>query len=124
MAQFPLLNLLSGAKRIFVGLQGKKSNGDFTDVTVTDGGAINVALTGSKVEEQKTESDATSNVITFSEPIQSIEIYHDEATPQTFVVNGLSLKIASGGWRSPVGGTPSTQVTIPAGVSCIVSRLV
>ena len=83
-----------------------------------------VKLTGSKVEEQKTESDATSNVITFSEPIQSIEIYHDEATPQTFVVNGLSLKIASGGWRSPVGGTPSAQVTIPAGVSCIVSRLV
>jgi hypothetical protein len=43
--------------------------------------------------------------------------------PLPFLVNGIELKIARGGWRSPVGGEPSQVVIIPAGVSCIVGRL-
>ena len=82
-------------------------------------------LSMNKVTEQLDQTDAdTLNILTFEEPIESIEIWHDEATPQDFTVNGLTLKIASGGWRSPVGGTPSAEVEIPAGITCIVSRLV
>ena len=61
--------------------------------------------------------------IRFSKPIKSIEIYHDEVEPQTFTVNGIEMKVARGGWRSPVGGTPSDSVTIPSGIDCIVGRL-
>lgn len=81
-------------------------------------------LKGSRVEEVLTESDAVSGVLTFAANISSIEIYHNEDTPQEFIVNGITLVIGPGGWRSPVGGTPSNTVTIPAGVNCVVARLV
>jgi len=87
-------------------------------------GALKVQLTGSTVEEVLTQDDAVSNVLTFTAPIFSIEIWHEEEDPQEFGVNGLTLVVAPGGWRSPVGGTPSDEVTIPAGVNCIISRLV
>ena len=84
-----------------------------------------IKLTGSRVEEVLTQDNASlDNVLTFEEPIQSIEIWHDEDDPKEFIVNGITLVIASGGWRSPVGGTPSDEVTIPAGITCIVKRLV
>ena len=81
-------------------------------------------LTGNIVAEQLDETDAVSEVLTFSANIESIEIYHEEATLQDFIVNGLTLTLASGGWRSPIAGTPSSEVTIPAGISCIITRLV
>ena len=65
----------------------------------------------------------TESVITFSDPVQAIEIYHDELTPQVFVINGIELPIASGGWRSPVGGTPSPTVVVPGGVDFVATRL-
>ena len=101
------------------------------DVTTTVGevlaaleGALTTKLSGNTVAEQQTQADAESNVLTFSEDITSIEIWHDEDAPQEFTVNGLTLMIAPGGWRSPIGGTPGDTVTIPANVDCIVSRLV
>ncbi len=83
-----------------------------------------VQLSGSILAEQKTQTDAVDNVLTFSANISSVEIWHNEATPQAFTVNGLSLSIAPGGWRSPIAGTPSTEITIPTGVTCSVARLV
>ena len=84
-----------------------------------------VGITGSSAaEDSQTEADATSDVLTFAAPVAAIEIYHSEATAQDFVVNGLTLTIAAGGWRSPVGGTPSAEVTLPSGVTgVIVTRL-
>jgi len=90
---------------------------------VTDKNA-GVELTGSKVEEQKTETDAVANVLTFSANISAIEIYHEDVTRQQFTVNGITLNVPPKvGYRTPVGGTPAATVTIPAGVSCIVGRL-
>ena len=81
--------------------------------------------TNSKVAEQLDETDADANdVLTFEEDIEAIEIYHEEDTLQTFVVNGMDLKLASGGWRSPIGGTPSNEVTIPSDITCTVARLI
>jgi len=79
---------------------------------------------GDVVDEQRTESDAVSDVITFSDDIFSIEIYHEEATWQDFIVNGISLKVPRGGYRTLVGGTAGKLVTIPPGISCLVSRLI
>lgn len=83
-----------------------------------------VQVSGRSVAETLTEADAVAGVLTFSAPITAIEVWHDAAQPQEFVVNGLALMIAPGGWRSPVAGTPAATVAIPAGVNVIVSRLV
>ena len=82
-----------------------------------------VSLSGSILAEQKTQADAVSNVITFIGDINAIEIYHEEATWQTFTVNGIALTIPAGGYRTPIAGTVTKTVTIPAGVNCIVGRL-
>ena len=83
-----------------------------------------IQLSGSILQEQKTQTDAVSNVITFTGDINAIEIYHAEATWQTFTVNGISITVPAGGYRTPVGGTVAKTVTIPSGVNCIVGRLV
>jgi hypothetical protein len=92
-----------------------------------DGTNWNTKLTyilNEMLAEQKTQADADADVITFSENIGAIEIYHAEATWQEFVVNGLTLTVPSGGYRTSIGGTPGKTVEIPNGVDCIVSRLV
>ena len=85
---------------------------------------LDIKASGTKLVEQKTQTDATSNVITFSKDIYAVDIYHAEATSQTFTVNGLTLTVPAGGWRTALGGTIAKTVTIPANVTCIVGRLV
>ena len=90
------------------------------DTMINDG----VKQSGNTVVEQLDETDAVSDVLTFAANIESIEIYHNEQTPQDFIVNGLTLTISPKNWRSLIGGTPSAEVTIPTGVTCSVKRLV
>lgn len=85
---------------------------------------VDAHLTGTILAEQKTNADAVNNIITFTEDINAIEIYHEEQDWQDFVVNGIPLKIPPGGYRTPIGGTIGKTVTIPANVNCIVGRLV
>lgn len=79
---------------------------------------------GARLEEARTNADAVSNVITFGEAIMAIEIWHGASTNQTFLVNGISIIVPPGGYSRPIGGVPGTTVTIPAGLTCIVNRLV
>lgn len=83
-----------------------------------------VELTGNVLQEQKTQADAVDNVITFSENITAIEIFHAEDTWQQFVVNGITLNIPAGGYRTPITGVAGATVTIPANIKCVVGRLV
>jgi len=92
--------------------------------SISSSNPLYVSIAGSKLEEQKTNADAVTNVITFSANISAIEIFHDSATWQTFTINGLSVIVPGGGYRTAIGGTPAATVTIPAGLSCIVGRLV
>ena len=91
-------------------------------------GQIETVVVGSlpnqTLAEQKTNADAITNIITFSEAIKAIEIYHEELTWQTFTVNGIPIIVPASGYRTPVSGTSATTVTIPTGISCIVGRLV
>lgn len=84
-----------------------------------------VTLYGMRVaEDSQTEGDATEDVLTFSAPIRALEIFHSEETPQDFTVNGITVTVAGGGWRSLIGGTPSASVTLPNGVTgVVVTRL-
>ena len=94
------------------------------DEKFTAANPASVQLTGSILAEQKTDSDAVANVITFSANISAIEIFHNELTWQEFIVNGITITVPPGGWDRQLGGTPSVDVTVPAGISCIVGRLV
>lgn len=93
------------------------------DADVATGNPMPTTLNGSKLEEQLTDADAVANVLTFSDVITAIEIFHESVSWQDFVVNGVTITVPAGGYRTPVGGTPGTEVTIPAGVPCIVGRL-
>lgn len=92
------------------------------------GTAMPVSVVGSlpnqTLAEQKTQADAVVNVITFSANLVAVEIYHEEVTWQDFIVNGITIKIPAGGYRTPIGGVAGATVTIPNGISCIVGRLV
>ena len=85
--------------------------------------ALPVQLSGSILQEQKTNTDAVANVITMSANISASEIYHEAVTWQTFIVNGVTFQVPAGGYRTPVGGTPGATVTIPTGLTCLVGRL-
>lgn len=91
---------------------------------ITKDNPLSVYMAGGTLTEQKTQANASANVITFAENIKAVEIYHAEATWQLFTVNGLTLNVPAGGYRTAIGGTVAKTVTIPAGVDCIVGRLI
>ena len=93
------------------------------DEKFTAANPASVQLTGSILVEQKTNADAVNNVITFSENIVAIEIFHNEVTWKEFIVNGLIITVPAGGYSTPIGGVTSSNVTIPS-ISCIVGRLI
>lgn len=83
-----------------------------------------VLIMGQRVAEMLTNDHAVDNILTFSENLSHVEIWHNEETPQEFEINGITLYIASGGWRSAIGGERDKKASIPATVQCIVARLV
>lgn len=93
------------------------------DALVTNKNA-GVEILGSKIVETQDQDDAAGNELTFAENIIGVEIHHSEASAQNFVINGLTIKVVPGGWRSLIGGIPSKKVIIPAGVNCVVARLI
>ena len=124
--------LLTDPNQIDVKVEGM---GNVDTVAVTDPDALTAnelgllrgilkQLKGNDLVEQLTEADAVDNVLTFSDVIHAVEIVHEEATWQTFIVNGISITRPQGSWSCGVGGTPSAEVTIPAGITCAVGRLV
>lgn len=76
------------------------------------------------VEECLTQIDVAGGKLTFEKPVRALEIWHQETTPQEFVVNGIAIRVAPGGWRSIIAGNSSSQVGVPAGIDFIISRLV
>lgn len=83
-----------------------------------------VSLSGSNLQEQKTEANAVTGTLTFSAPISVIEIYNTDATNDgNFVVNGISIRVPAGKvWKDGVGGTQGATVTITGSTTYIVSR--
>jgi len=90
----------------------------------TGTGAAPVQLTGSNLQEQLTEADAISGVLTFTETIGEIEIYNRDAVNDgTFIVNGISIIVPKGeAFQAKIGGTPSANVTVSGSTSYIVGR--
>jgi hypothetical protein len=115
----------NGSSSKTTGLQIAGTDGVNGRILKTDpDGDLKTSMLGGILAEQKTETDAVDNVITFSDNIYAIEIYHESEPRQPFTINGLIINIPSGNWKSLIGGTPGVTVTIPDGISCIVGRLV
>jgi hypothetical protein len=72
-----------------------------------------ISLTGNSVAEQKTQADAVTGTVTFSENIQFLEIYNTDGTNQgVFNVNGINITVPAGkSFKSEFKGTPRATVT-------------
>lgn len=90
-------------------------------ITNKDAGVL---LTGTKVEEQLTETDAVTGTLTFSENITSIGIYNTDSTNNGFfTVNGIDIIVPAGEYfEANIGGTPSNTVTVSGATTYIVTR--
>lgn len=102
---------------------------------VTNRLKVTAELSGSILQEQKTEADAVDGVVTFAENISYIEIVNTDTTNDgVFTVNGFvisvphSVKDASGNytflsvWGGGIGGTVAKTVTITGAMSYILHR--
>lgn len=123
-------NYDSGTKDLTVALDSSVSYAD-SDIELLINNVNEVTLvqvSGQDTAVSSTEWIGTvgmaATLLIFSKEIESVEIYHAESTLETFTVNGIDLQIGSGGWRSKVGGILSNEVTIPAGITCTVARLI
>lgn len=81
-------------------------------------------LSGSMLQEEKTQADAVAGVVTFSENITFVEIKNTDTTNTgVFTVNGISITVPPGeAWKDGVGGTPGATVTIAGATTYILHR--
>jgi hypothetical protein len=84
----------------------------------------NVIVSGSKVSEQLTETDAIGSILTFSKTIETIELYNtDLFNDGVFNVNGINIKVPKGqAFKAAFGGIPKSQVIVTGCTSYIVTR--
>lgn len=70
MAQFPFSDVLSGTKRLFTALQGKKTDGTYEDLQTDDNGALrvngDVQVTGRNAEIDTTTEETVFNNVTIT----------------------------------------------------------
>jgi len=111
------INLTTGIRKIY-----QTPDGGTTWLEINNGSQ----LSGSKIIEQLTQTDAATGVLTFTDNINAIEIYNTDATNDgVFEVNGINLNVPKGVlYRSNVGGTVAKTVTITGATTYIVSNLV
>jgi hypothetical protein len=95
-----------------------------TPISSTNRLTVDAQLTGSSLQEQKTEADAVNGVVTFSDVIKHIEIYNkDTVNDGDFTVNGIKITVPEGDvFEAPIGGTPANTVTVTGSASYILGR--
>jgi hypothetical protein len=111
MAMFPLKDLLEGTKRLFMGMQGKKPDGVYTDVTMTAQSELLVALPGYVVEA--TFKGTASTTKTYTTDMSGFAIINDGLALITFTINGISIEVKPGEGYSAIF-KKFTSVTVSA----------
>ena len=72
-----------------------------------------VQLSGSNVQQTKTQADAVSGVVNFLEKHSRIEIYNTSNTDGVFNVNGIDIIIpVERPFSEQIGGTPRATVNV------------
>ena len=81
-------------------------------------------LIGTRVEEQKTEANASAGSVTFSKQIKTLEIYNTDGTNSgVFTVNGIAITVPAGkSFKAMFGGTPSSTVSVTGALTYILTR--
>jgi len=89
-----------------------------------DTGEVLMQLTGSTLQEEKTQANAVTGVVTFSANISTIEILNtDTVNTGVFTVNGIPITVPPTGiWKDGVGGTPGATVTVAGSTAYILHR--
>jgi hypothetical protein len=76
-----------------------------------------------KLQEQFTEADEVAGEITFSDVVNEVEIYNQDTTEATFIINNLSVRVpADTSFNAIVGGTPSATVIVSGTTKYIIGR--
>jgi hypothetical protein len=77
-----------------------------------------------QILEQKTQGDASGNVVTFQKVIAEIEIFNSSNQTGIFTVNGFAITVPAGaGYRSRLRGDMQPTVTISGATSYEIRRL-
>lgn len=102
--------------------QHEKQNGQY--VPTGEVNPLPVKSFGLKLEEQLTQTNAVSGVLTFSVNLNQIEIYNmDNTNSGVFNVNGINITVPPGKvFKAAVGGTPRKTVNISGSTQYIVGR--
>lgn len=128
MAQFPLTDLLTGIRRLFVGLQGKKTDGTYIDVSVTDAGEVKSVLSPSNNLIGKTVVTDGSNTISLTSngsvktlPVNGsgTELFSATNPAKVFVTGATTFKgakqsVTTAGTKIQLPSYSCTKVTIVA----------
>lgn len=111
-------------ENLAIGDMSIKDGSSENKMKVNPDGSIGVQLSGSSLQETKTNADAVSGTLTFAENISYIEIFNTDPTNKgVFNVNGLNIHVPPNTpWDNPVGGTPRKTVTVTGSTSYIVNR--
>lgn len=128
MAQFPLTDLLTGIRRLFVGIQGKKTDGTYTEVSVTDNGEVKTVLgAGNQVIGRTVLSDGTNTVaLTPNGSVKTLpvngsgtELFSTGNPAKVFVTGATTFKgakqsVTTAGTKMQLPSYTCTKVTIVA----------
>jgi hypothetical protein len=128
MAQFPLTDLLTGIRRLFVGVQGKATDGSYKDINVTDNGEVKTVLSASnQVIGRTVLSDGTNSVsLTSNGSVKTLpvngsgtEIFSTTNPAKVFVTGATTFKgakqsVSTAGTKVQLPSYACTKVTIVA----------
>jgi hypothetical protein len=101
---------------------------DERGIPITGGNPFPVKEAGSTLVEQLTDADEVAGDLTFSAPIEYVEIFNtDSSNAGVFTVNTVNIAVPANAVFGPtkVGSVPSATVSVSgATTSYIVSRYV
>lgn len=101
---------------------GVVSLDNHVDYTSLLAGIINKLI--ESVQEQKSQADESGGEVSFSQPINTLQIDNlDTSNNGTFVVNGISVIVPAGkSFKASFGGNPSTVVSVTGSTNYLLTR--
>ena len=77
-----------------------------------------------QILEQRTQADASGNVVTFSKVITEVEIFNSSTSTGVFTVNDFAITVPAGaGYRSQIRGNLKATVSVTGASTYEIRRM-